>query len=69
MSEEKKSLAEFMDDTRERFINIAPNSMKFDAEKGFAIQLLTNNAYLMDAALKDKASFLQAVTNVAAIGL
>jgi len=43
--------------------------MKFDAEKGFAIQLLSNNAYLMDAAQKDKASLLQAVTNVAAIGL
>jgi recombination protein RecT len=69
MSEDKKSLAEFIDDTRERFVNIAPSSIKFDAEKGFAIQLLSNNQYLMDAAMKDKASLLQAVTNVAAIGL
>lgn len=69
MSEEKKSIVEYIDDTKERFLSIAPRHINFDAEKGFAIQLLTNNSYLMEAAKSSPASLLQAVTNVAAIGL
>ena len=55
--------------TEERFIAIAPESMKFEAEKGFALQLLKNNDYLSTVAAGDIVSFQMAVTNIAAIGL
>jgi phage RecT family recombinase len=66
---EQKSLVEVIEQTRERFVSVAPQYMNFEAEKGFAIQLLHNNSYLMSAANSSPASLLQAVTNVAAIGL
>jgi len=43
--------------------------MKFEAEKGFAIQHLKNNDYLMKVAQGQPQSLQQALTNVAAIGL
>lgn len=69
MSEEKKSLVEVIDQAKERFVSVAPQYMNYEAEKGFAIQLLNNNTYLMETAKKCPASLLQAITNVAAIGL
>lgn len=62
-------LVQLIDQTQDRFNEIAPQAMRYEAEKGFAIQHLTNNGYLMKAAMENKASLLQAVTNVAAIGL
>ncbi len=58
-----------IEQTQERFLSIAPAQMKFESEKGFAIQLLKNNDYLMKAAQAHPQSLQQALTNVAAIGL
>lgn len=55
--------------TEERFHSIAPSYMKFESEKGFAIQILKNNDYLMKVAQSHPQSLQQALTNVAAIGL
>ena len=55
--------------TEERFHNIAPAYMKFESEKGFAIQILKNNDFLMGVAKNHPQSLQQALTNVAAIGL
>ena len=66
---ESKSIAEVIEIAGERFRQIAPQHMKYEAEKGFAIQLLKNNDYLMSVALASPASLQQAITNVAAIGL
>lgn len=69
MSNEPKNIAEVIEFAGERFKQIAPQHMKYDAEKGFAIQLLKNNDYLMGVAQSSPASLQQAITNVAAIGL
>lgn len=62
-------LAEIIEQTQTRFSEIAPSQMRFEAEKGFAIQLLQNNEFLMKAARSNPKSMQQALTNVAAIGL
>lgn len=63
-------LAEIIQETEARFLEIAPEYMSYSAEKGFAIQLLNNNQFLSAAAATDNYKyFQQAITNVAAIGL
>lgn len=62
-------LAEVIQLTEERFNAIAPAYLKYDAEKGFAVQLLSNNSYLHKVATGCPQSLQQAITNVAAIGL
>jgi recombination protein RecT len=62
-------IAELLDKTESRFNQIAPQSIKYASERGFAMQLLTANPYLMSVAQQDKSSLAQAITNVAAIGL
>lgn len=62
-------ITQAIEQTQERFLSIAPAQMKFDAEKGFAIQILKNNDYLMKVAQGHPQSLQQALTNVAAIGL
>ncbi len=69
MSSEVLSVPQAIDQTGERFLAIAPAQMKFESEKGFAIQILKNNSYLMDVAKAHPQSLQQALTNVAAIGL
>ena len=69
MNEEAQSIGEVIEFTEKRFVAIAPKAMKYAAEKGFAIQLLKNNGYLMKAAKGHTESLQQAITNVAAIGL
>jgi recombination protein RecT len=63
------AVAEVIEITEPRFKSIAPSWMNYDCEKGFAIQILKNNDYLMGAAMGHPGSFQQAITNVAAIGL
>ncbi len=58
-----------IDMTAERFTRNAPKHIRFENEKGFAIQLLQNNPYLMKVAMGNAASLQQAITNIAAIGL
>jgi len=62
-------VVKMIDRVEERFKSVAPNYIKFDAERGFAIQLLSNNDYLMRCAEENPDSLLQAISNVAAIGL
>lgn len=62
-------LAEFIDRTKDKFNNVAPISIKYESEKEYAIQILTSNDYLMKVAMNNKQSLLQAITNVANIGL
>ena len=58
-----------IDMAAERFARNAPKHIRFENEKGYAIQLLQNNSYLMQVAQENPHSFLQAFTNVGAIGL
>lgn len=51
------------------FKKLAPASMRFEAESGYAYQLLQNNDYLMKVAEQNPISLAQAIKNVAAIGL
>jgi len=60
---------QIIDLTAERFNRNAPKHIRFDNEKGFAIQILQNNAYLMKVATENPNSLQQAFTNIAAIGL
>ena len=62
-------LAEIIEIAGERFQQIAPAGMQYNAEKSFAIQVLKSNKYLMDIAEREPASLQQALINVAAIGL
>lgn len=70
MSEVKQlTWTQAIEQTQDRFLAIAPVEMKFEKEKGFAVQLLKNNDYLMKVAQAHPQSLQQALTNVASIGL
>lgn len=69
MSDKALTVSEVIDLTEERFKQVAPSAISYEAEKGFAMQLLTNNDYLMKVAKGNPTSLAQAITNVAAIGL
>lgn len=48
---------------------LVDRSLNFEREAGFAIQTLTANDYAMGMAVKNKQSVINAVTNIAAIGI
>lgn len=48
---------------------LVDRSINFEREAGFAIQLLTASDYTMGVAVKDRQSVINAVTNIAAIGI
>lgn len=55
--------------TRENFASrLSDKSINFEAEAGFAVQALSTD-YAMGIAMKNKQSVIDAVTNVAAIGI
>jgi recombination protein RecT len=54
---------------RERFDAIASQPANFEREAGFAIQLLTASDYAMKIATENRQSVINAVTNIAAIGI
>jgi recombination protein RecT len=55
---------------RDGFIAIAPGgAATFEREAGFAIQCLTANDYAMRIATENRQSVINAVTNIAAIGI
>lgn len=64
-----KEIAEVIDLTEARFREVATSKIDYAAEKGFAMQILTSNSFLMKAAQNNSASLAQAITNVAAINL
>ncbi len=63
------SYDQIIDVTQERFAQIAPKSIQFEKEKGFAIQLLQTKPELMQAFRECPVSLRHAVINIAAIGL
>lgn len=48
---------------------ISDESIIFEKEAGFATQSLMNNSYLLDIAMGNRQSLIDAVTNIAAIGI
>lgn len=48
---------------------LTDKNVNFDKEAAFAIQILQNNDYALGVALKNRQSVVDAVTNVAAIGI
>jgi len=63
-----KSLVPFLEKAKPKF-DIAPEGIKYDSESSYAIQLLTNNGYLLKVASEAPDSLLSAMSNVASIGL
>ncbi|MYN42690.1 DNA recombinase [Duganella sp. FT109W] len=57
-------------EAREDFSRVlGDRSLSFERESGFAIQQLQKNDYTLGVAMKNKASVINAVTNMAAIGI
>jgi recombination protein RecT len=55
---------------REAFeARLVDRTMNFDAEAGFALQILRQSSYTLDIAYKQRQSVINAVTNVAALGV
>lgn len=54
---------------REQFERVAGQSLKFEAEARFAMQALTASDYAMGIAMSNRQSVINAVSNIAAIGL
>ncbi len=48
---------------------LSNNNLNFEVEAGFAVQQLESNDYLLKVALENRQSVINAVTNVAAIGI
>jgi len=48
---------------------LVDRSINFEREAGFAIQILTSNDYAAKLAINDRQSVVNAVTNIAAIGI
>lgn len=63
------ALQEIVLSTRETFASrLSDKSISFEAESGFAMQSLSSD-YAMGIAMKNKQSVIDAVTNIAAIGI
>lgn len=56
--------------TKDSFVSVLTNrSINFEKEAGFAIQLITANDYACTVAMSNRQSVINAVNNVAAIGI
>lgn len=55
--------------TRERFDKMSGGALNFEREAGFAVQVIGGNEYAMRIATGNRQSVINAVTNVAAIGI
>jgi recombination protein RecT len=55
--------------TRERFEKMSGGALNFEREAGFAVQIVAANDYTMRIAMDNRQSVINAVTNVAAIGI
>ena len=59
-----------INETRDDFSRVlSDRSISFEREAGFAIQVLQNNDYALGVAIKDRMSVMNAVKNIAAIGI
>lgn len=64
------NIIELVHEQRPQFLKVlSDNSIEFEREAAFAIQILQGNDYLRGVALKNPESMRNAVTNVAAIGI
>lgn len=63
------TITEDLSRLRETFVSIAPKSVNFDKETGFAIQVLNSNDYALRIAMGNRQSVIDAVNNIAAIGI
>ena len=54
---------------KDTFNSMAQNTLSFEREAGFAIQVLMSNDYAMKIATQNRQSVINAVTNIAAIGI
>lgn len=55
---------------KERFLSVLTDrTLNFEREAGFAIQLLSGNEWAMKVATQNRQSVIDAVTNIAAIGI
>lgn len=55
--------------TRERFDKMSGGTLNFEREAGFAVQIVTASDYALRIAMENRQSVINAVTNVAAIGI
>lgn len=63
-------LITLIDAQRDTFLKVVSDkAIEFEREKGFAVQIITANDYLLKTALGDREALKNAVTNVAAIGI
>lgn len=54
---------------RERFEKMSGGALNFEREAGFAVQVISANDFAMKIAVENRQSVINAVTNVAAIGI
>ena len=55
---------------RENFTTVAVDrGVNFDKEAGFALQILSGSDFMMSAAMNNRGSVENAITNIAAIGI
>lgn len=64
-------LVRIIDEQEDQFnaVSCAAPGIKFDSEKGFALQILGNNDYLAKVAMQNPDSLRNAVVNTSAIGI
>lgn len=65
-----QTISNFVYGAEDSFQNVlVDRSLNFEREAGFAIQVLTANDYISKLAVNDRQSVVNAVTNIAAIGI
>ena len=69
MSNSLQIIREDIYSTRERFDKMSGGALNFEREAGFAVQIVAANDYTMRIAMDNRQSVINAVTNVAAIGI
>lgn len=69
MTNQLQVIKEDIYSTRERFEKMSGGALNFEREAGFAVQIVAANDYTMRIAMDNRQSVINAVTNVAAIGI
>lgn len=69
MSNQLQVIKDDIYSTRERFEKMSGGALNFEREAGFAVQVIAANDYTMRIAMDNRQSVINAVTNVAAIGI
>jgi recombination protein RecT len=69
MSNALTTIKEDVYSTRETFEKMAGGALSFEREAGFAVQVIGGNDFAMRIAMGNRQSVINAVTNVAAVGI